>query len=140
MSSDSLSAEVGAGLVCAVDATPLADVTFPTANEEHGFLAGPGIDRLAVGDLVRVIPNHACGTTNMWSAVSGATTSPPFGPRASMQLKTVPGSRVVSVVETVDGKLWSKTYASAGWTNSDNGTPLATNLASTSAVPFGITR
>lgn len=67
MSSDSLSAEVGAGLVCDVDGSPLPDVTFPTANEEHGFLAGPGVDRLAVGDLVRVIPNHACGTTNMWS-------------------------------------------------------------------------
>lgn len=67
MSSDSLSTEVGAGLVCHLDATPLPNVTFPTANEEHGFLAGPGVDRLAVGDLVRVIPNHACGTTNMWS-------------------------------------------------------------------------
>jgi D-serine deaminase-like pyridoxal phosphate-dependent protein len=67
MSSDSLSALVGAGLVCDDDATPLPDVTFPTANEEHGFLGGPGVDRLAVGDLVRIIPNHACGTTNMWS-------------------------------------------------------------------------
>jgi D-serine deaminase-like pyridoxal phosphate-dependent protein len=67
MSSDSLSALVGAGLVCDADATPLPDVTFPTANEEHGFLGGPGVDRLAVGDLVRIIPNHACGTTNMWS-------------------------------------------------------------------------
>jgi D-serine deaminase-like pyridoxal phosphate-dependent protein len=67
MSSDSISAEVGAGVVCDLDAVPLPDVTFPTANEEHGFLAGPGTHRLAVGDLVRVIPNHACGTTNMWS-------------------------------------------------------------------------
>jgi D-serine deaminase-like pyridoxal phosphate-dependent protein len=67
MSSDSVSPEVGVGLVCDVDATPHPDMTFPTANEEHGFLAGRGVDRLAVGDLVRVIPNHACGTTNMWS-------------------------------------------------------------------------
>jgi D-serine deaminase-like pyridoxal phosphate-dependent protein len=69
MSSDSISAEVGVGVgvVCDLDATPLPDVTFPTANEEHGFLAGPGVNRLRVGDLVRVIPNHACGTTNMWS-------------------------------------------------------------------------
>ncbi len=74
MSSDSLSAEVGAGLVCDVDATPLPGVTFPTANEEHGFLGGARVDRLGVGDLVRIIPNHACGTTNMWSrlhALSG---------------------------------------------------------------------
>jgi D-serine deaminase-like pyridoxal phosphate-dependent protein len=67
MSSDSLSPQVGAGLVCDLEATPMPDVTFPTANEEHGFLAGAGVDRLAVGDLVRIIPNHACGTTNMWS-------------------------------------------------------------------------
>ncbi|HEU4329677.1 MAG TPA: hypothetical protein VFR40_01080 [Lapillicoccus sp.] len=25
------------------------------------------MNRLQVGDLVRIIPNHACGTTNMWS-------------------------------------------------------------------------
>ncbi len=67
MSSDSLTPQVGAGLVCDLDTNPVPDVTFPTANEEHGFLAGAGVDRLAVGDLVRIIPNHACGTTNMWS-------------------------------------------------------------------------
>lgn len=67
MSSDSLSPQIGVGLVCDLDVTPLPDVTFPTANEEHGFLAGPGVDRLEVGDLVRLVPHHACGTTNMWS-------------------------------------------------------------------------
>jgi D-serine deaminase-like pyridoxal phosphate-dependent protein len=36
------------------------------ANEEHGFLLDPAAS-LAVGDLVRIVPNHACGTTNMWS-------------------------------------------------------------------------
>lgn len=41
----------------------------PNGNEEHGYLTGPGTASLRVGDLLRVIPNHACGTTNMWSAV-----------------------------------------------------------------------
>ncbi len=38
------------------------------AHEEHGFLRGaaPG---LAVGDLIRVRPNHACGLSNMHSHV-----------------------------------------------------------------------
>lgn len=67
MSSDSISPGIGVGLVGDLDARPLADVTFPTANEEHGFLTGEGVNRLRVGDLVRIIPNHACGTTNMWS-------------------------------------------------------------------------
>jgi D-serine deaminase-like pyridoxal phosphate-dependent protein len=39
-----------------------------TAHEEHGFLRGaaPG---LAVGDLIRIRPNHACGLSNMHSHV-----------------------------------------------------------------------
>ncbi|MDQ2781575.1 MAG: alanine racemase [Actinomycetota bacterium] len=67
MSSDALTPQVGAGIVCDVTGVPMADVSFPTANEEHGFLTGPGADRLQVGDVVRIVPNHACGTVNMWS-------------------------------------------------------------------------
>ncbi|GAB2545285.1 alanine racemase [Brachybacterium huguangmaarense] len=67
MSSDTLTAENGAGIVCDLAGTPLEDVRFTTANEEHGFLEGPGTVRLRVGDLVRIVPNHACGTVNMWS-------------------------------------------------------------------------
>jgi D-serine deaminase-like pyridoxal phosphate-dependent protein len=51
------------------------EIGFPEANEEHGFLRGPGAAALRVGDLVRIVPNNACGTTNMWShvyPVSGA--------------------------------------------------------------------
>lgn len=69
MSSDSLTPEVGAGLVLGVDGGTLPDITFATANEEHGFLVGAGAEALAVGDRVRIVPNHACGTTNMWSGV-----------------------------------------------------------------------
>ncbi len=67
MSADSLAPDRGAGVVCGADGTPLPDIEFWTANEEHGFLRGPGVADLGVGDLLRVIPNHACGTVNMWS-------------------------------------------------------------------------
>jgi D-serine deaminase-like pyridoxal phosphate-dependent protein len=40
---------------------------FAAANEEHGYLQGPGAARLRVGDLLRIVPNHACGTVNMFS-------------------------------------------------------------------------
>jgi D-serine deaminase-like pyridoxal phosphate-dependent protein len=67
MSSDAVSAETGYGIVLDVNGRPLDGVTFPRANEEHGFLAGPGTASLAVGDVVRILPHHACATVNMWS-------------------------------------------------------------------------
>lgn len=69
MSADTLTVENGAGIVCDVRGVPIPDIAFPTANEEHGFLTGPGTSKLEVGDLVRIIPNHACGTVNMWSSL-----------------------------------------------------------------------
>ncbi|MFY1669636.1 alanine racemase [Plantactinospora sp. WMMB334] len=62
MSSDGSVAGNGFGVV-----TP--DIDFGTANEEHGFLTGPGTTGLRVGDLVRIVPNHVCGTVNMWSGM-----------------------------------------------------------------------
>jgi D-serine deaminase-like pyridoxal phosphate-dependent protein len=44
------------------------DLTLPVANEEHGFLAGPGRHALKVGERLRILPNHACGAVNMWSS------------------------------------------------------------------------
>lgn len=42
------------------------DAIFDWANEEHGHLRLPeGGSRLRVGDKVRVVPYHACTTTNM---------------------------------------------------------------------------
>lgn len=65
MSSDTIAAAGSVGVVVGPDGAPLPGVTFAEANEEHGFLVH---DRdFAVGDLVRIVPNHACGTTNMWS-------------------------------------------------------------------------
>ncbi|MEO3822676.1 alanine racemase [Actinomadura sp. B10D3] len=69
MSSDSLANAGGLGIVCDASGAPIEDVAFPNGNEEHGYLTGPGTASLRVGDLLRIIPNHACGTTNMWSAV-----------------------------------------------------------------------
>jgi D-serine deaminase-like pyridoxal phosphate-dependent protein len=70
MSSDAVSAETGYGLVLDLEGRPLDGVTFPRANEEHGFLAGPGTASLAVGDLVRILPHHGCATVNMWSELT----------------------------------------------------------------------
>jgi D-serine deaminase-like pyridoxal phosphate-dependent protein len=67
MSSDTIAAAGSVGIACDLSGTPLPGITFAEVNEEHGFLEGDGASRLRVGDLVRLVPNHACGTTNMWS-------------------------------------------------------------------------
>ncbi|MYJ16218.1 MAG: alanine racemase [Acidimicrobiia bacterium] len=66
MSSDGPTSGVGFGRVLA-GAGGYADLHFFKANEEHGFLKGPGVMTLRVGDMVRIVPNHACTTVNMWS-------------------------------------------------------------------------
>lgn len=70
MSSDTIAAAGSVGIACDADVVPLEGVTFFDGNEEHGFLLDAGQTRLKVGDLVRLVPNHACGTTNMWSHVT----------------------------------------------------------------------
>ncbi|NDU72047.1 alanine racemase [Actinomadura sp. DSM 109109] len=69
MSSDSVATAGTLGVVCDARGAPLEGVEFTGGNEEHGYLTGPGTAGLRVGDLLRVVPNHACGTTNMWSAL-----------------------------------------------------------------------
>jgi len=64
MSSDANPTAGGLGLVCDPSLRPLDGVRFAGANEEHGYLKGAG---LKVGDLLRIVPNHACTATNMWS-------------------------------------------------------------------------
>ncbi len=66
MSSDGPTSGVGFGKVLGPNGA-VADIGFHRANEEHGFLKGPDVHQLRVGDLVRVLPNHACATVNMWS-------------------------------------------------------------------------
>jgi D-serine deaminase-like pyridoxal phosphate-dependent protein len=69
MSSDRSNVGDTLGVVCDPTMNPLEEVSFPRANEEHGWLVGPGADRLSVGDLVRIVPNHACVISNLWSRV-----------------------------------------------------------------------
>ncbi|MFD0854252.1 hypothetical protein ACFQ07_18585, partial [Actinomadura adrarensis] len=69
MSSDSINTAGIFGIVCDASANPLDDIESRNANEEHGYLTGPGTSNLSVGDVLRIIPNHACATTNMWSTV-----------------------------------------------------------------------
>lgn len=57
----------GLGLVCDLDGHPYGDLIVESANQEHGIIALRGsatgtLPSLAVGDLVRILPNHACAT------------------------------------------------------------------------------
>lgn len=57
----------GYGLVCAADGTPWPDLIVESVNQEHGIIAvragsEGALPQLAVGDQVRVLPNHACAT------------------------------------------------------------------------------
>jgi D-serine deaminase-like pyridoxal phosphate-dependent protein len=57
----------GYGLICDRDGRPFPDLLLTEANQEHGVIAlRPGsnaaLPELAIGDLVRILPNHACAT------------------------------------------------------------------------------
>jgi D-serine deaminase-like pyridoxal phosphate-dependent protein len=57
----------GYGLVCTSDGTVLDDVIVVQANQEHGVIgvrpgAAARLPDLAVGDRLRILPNHACAT------------------------------------------------------------------------------
>lgn len=63
----------GYGLVCDLHGNPYPDLIMTEANQEHGAIAlRPGstasLPELAVGDLVRILPNHACATGNQHEA------------------------------------------------------------------------
>jgi D-serine deaminase-like pyridoxal phosphate-dependent protein len=57
----------GFGLVCDVAGKPYADLIVADANQEHGIVAlrrgsDGALPALAIGDRVRILPNHACAT------------------------------------------------------------------------------
>lgn len=57
----------GYGLVCDIEGKLYSDIIVADANQEHGILAarpgsGAQLPDLAVGDRVRILPNHACAT------------------------------------------------------------------------------
>jgi D-serine deaminase-like pyridoxal phosphate-dependent protein len=68
--------DYGYGQVCSLDGRAIAGLTMQGANQEHGILAfaageGAGADivqRLPVGTLLRVLPNHACATAAQFPA------------------------------------------------------------------------
>lgn len=45
------------------------DIRIDQLSEEHGRLVSDGQIGLQVGELVRIVPNHACVVTNMVDAV-----------------------------------------------------------------------
>jgi D-serine deaminase-like pyridoxal phosphate-dependent protein len=64
--------DYGYGAVCEADGTPIDGLVMVGANQEHGILAwtegrspaegGDLAQRLPLGTLVRILPNHACAT------------------------------------------------------------------------------
>lgn len=57
----------GYGVVCDATGKPFADLILADANQEHGIItvrpgSGARLPDLRIGDLVRVLPNHACAT------------------------------------------------------------------------------
>ncbi len=57
----------GYGLVCDITGRPYADLVVADANQEHGIItvrpgSGGVLPDLAIGDRVRILPNHACAT------------------------------------------------------------------------------
>ena len=41
-------------------------LTIARLSEEHGVVEGPGVERLRVGDKVRVLMNHVCPVVNLF--------------------------------------------------------------------------
>jgi D-serine deaminase-like pyridoxal phosphate-dependent protein len=57
----------GYGLVCDTGGKPYPDLIVADANQEHGIItvrpgSGGRVPDLAIGDRVRILPNHACAT------------------------------------------------------------------------------
>lgn len=58
----------GHGLVCDTAGIPYPDLIVGEANQEHGIItvrpgSGGVLPDLAIGDRVRILPNHACATS-----------------------------------------------------------------------------
>jgi D-serine deaminase-like pyridoxal phosphate-dependent protein len=61
------SVDQGYGLVCDAAGVPYPDLIVADANQEHGIItvrpgSGGKLPDLAIGDRVRILPNHACAT------------------------------------------------------------------------------
>lgn len=63
----------GYGLVCDVAGRPYPDLILAKANQEHGIISvregsNETLPDLAIGERVRILPNHACSTAAQHSA------------------------------------------------------------------------
>jgi D-serine deaminase-like pyridoxal phosphate-dependent protein len=63
----------GYGVVCDIHGSPYADLIVGDANQEHGIItvrpgSGGVLPDLAIGERVRILPNHACATGAQHSA------------------------------------------------------------------------
>jgi len=72
----------GYGVVCAIDGTPYPDLLLTEVNQEHGIISprphvGRALPQLHVGDLVRILPNHACATAAQHDAYHVVSGDPP---------------------------------------------------------------
>jgi D-serine deaminase-like pyridoxal phosphate-dependent protein len=61
----------GSGLVCGIDGEPIGDLVVTDTNQEHGIVtsrSGREIpwEELQVGNVLRVLPIHACATAAMF--------------------------------------------------------------------------
>ena len=57
----------GYGVVCDINSNVYDDLIVADANQEHGIItvrpgSGSALPNLAIGDRVRILPNHACST------------------------------------------------------------------------------
>ncbi|HEY3365770.1 MAG TPA: alanine racemase [Symbiobacteriaceae bacterium] len=68
--SKALTSDVRAGGVCKTTGhglLPDFGLVIARLSEEHGVIEGPGVERLAVGQKVRVVPNHICPVVNLFN-------------------------------------------------------------------------
>ncbi|HEX7022791.1 MAG TPA: hypothetical protein VF171_08025, partial [Trueperaceae bacterium] len=42
------------------------DLIVARLSEEHGVVEGPGVERLRLGEKVRIVPNHICPVVNLF--------------------------------------------------------------------------
>ena len=62
--------DYGYGQVCDIAGNPIPDMIVSSTNQEHGIVSNrkgssPDWDKFKIGDMVRILPNHACATAAM---------------------------------------------------------------------------
>lgn len=65
--------DFGYGQVCDAGGEPISGMMLAKANQEHGIIelddeSPLALDEVALGSMLRVLPNHACATSAMYSS------------------------------------------------------------------------